>query len=366
MDNSILQIYNHLVKMFWRILFITLGILAIVYVFPYIKHILLIFIFSWLLAILLIPVINEMESRGINRSMGIAAVLIIIIGILFFLFSLVVPSLSSAIDSLSHKFNPERISELNTQVSQYFVGKFNNPDIAETISENLNKFGLRALAGFAVFIKNTSGFLALLPIMPLISFFLMKDMLQFKRKIIAMVPNRYFEITLSVLHKVNNQVSSYIQGKSLETLIIGVLSIIALFIINIVFSNSIPQYLFVGVLAGLLNMIPYIGPLIGMIIAILIAVLNSPENIMLIITWIAIAFTFIQFLDNVLVAPLVVSKSIDMHPLLVVLIVIIGGNIAGVMGMLFAIPVVGIIKVIIEEVNWGYTHYHHQKIFDRL
>ncbi|MCK4363906.1 MAG: AI-2E family transporter, partial [Candidatus Aminicenantes bacterium] len=84
-----------------------------------------------------------------------------------------------------------------------------------------------------------------------------------------------------------------------------------------------------------------------------------------VLLWIVIVFIIVQLIDNVFVSPMVVSKSVNMHPLTVAVAVIIGGNVAGAMGMLFAVPLTGIIKVSASQVIWGIKNYelrHPEKI----
>jgi len=192
---------------------------------------------------------------------------------------------------------------------------------------------------------------------PVITFFLIKDSRRFKRAIISQVPNKYFELSLNILHKVENQVGKYIQGQTIDALIVGILSTIGLFLINVAFEWPIQYFFFIGMLAGLANLIPYVGPVVGAIPALTIAILNNPPNLGIVLIWIVVMFILVQAIDNALVSPLVVSKSVNMHPLTVIVVVIIGGKIAGAIGMLFAVPLTGIIKVTLQQVTWGLKKY---------
>jgi predicted PurR-regulated permease PerM len=174
---------------------------------------------------------------------------------------------------------------------------------------------------------------------------------------ISKVPNKYFELSLNILHKVENQVGKYIQGQAIDALIVGLLSTLGLFLINLRFDNPVPYFVFIGMLAGLANMIPYVGPVVGAIPALATAILNNPDNLGLVLLWIVIMFVLVQAIDNAFVSPLVVSKSVNMHPLVVIVVVIIGGKIAGAIGMLFAVPLTSIVKVTLSQVIWGLKNY---------
>jgi predicted PurR-regulated permease PerM len=141
---------------------------------------------------------------------------------------------------------------------------------------------------------------------------------------------------------VDLQLGGYLRGQFLDAMIIGLLSIIALWILGVKY------FVLIGIFAGLANMIPYVGPLAGMIMAASVVLLNdgSGEDI----AWVIGAFAIIQLIDNVLVQPLVLGKSVNLHPLVIIFAIITGGQFFGIIGMLVAIPVTGILKVVTIEV----------------
>jgi len=102
-------------------------------------------------------------------------------------------------------------------------------------------------------------------------------------------------------------------------------------------------------------MIPYFGPVVGALPAILVAIVEngSPGPVLGII----IAFAMIQLLDNVLISPLIVSRSVQIHPLLVIIVILIGSNIGGIFGMLLAVPTFAVAQVIVKELIWSFKHY---------
>ena len=133
-------------------------------------------------------------------------------------------------------------------------------------------------------------------------------------------------------------------------MIIGLLSTIALWILDV------PYYMLIGLFAGLANMIPYVGPMAGAVTAALVVLFSagSSQQILLVV----VAFLTVQLLDNVLVQPLVVAKSVDLHPLIIIFAVIIGGQFFGILGMLLAVPTAGIIKVLGSEFYSGARKYN--------
>jgi len=357
MDNYAYQLYSQLLKTFWRIFLIILSIAFVMFVFPFVKDVLIIFIIAWLLSILLSPLVDFFESKGLGRSWAILIVMILILTLLVLSFSQIIPGIIRTVESLTSKLQSNIITDFSVKIENFFEKNFNNAELARNVTAKLNDIGVKLLGSLGAFFKSVGSFLASIIIIPFITFFLIKDSRRFKRAMISKVPNRYFELSLNILHKIENQVGNYIQGQAMDALIVGILSTVGLFIINLVFDGPIPYFFFIGMLAGVANLIPYLGPIVGAVPALTLAILNNPPNLGIVLLWIVIVFVIVQVIDNAIVSPLVVSKSVNMHPVIVVTVVIIGGNIAGAMGMLFAVPFTGIIKVTSSQIIWGLKNY---------
>lgn len=357
MDSYAFQLYSQILKIFWCVFLIILAIAFIVFAFPYIKDVLIMLIIAWLLAMLLSPLVNLLEHKGLGRSWAILIVMILILAIVGVLFILLIPRIIRTVEVIISKLQSEVITEYSLKIENFFEKNFNNAELARNVTATLNELGIKLLGSLGEFFKNVGSFLASMVIIPFITFFLIKDSRRFKKAFISQVPNRYFELSLNILHKIENQVGKYIQGQATDALIVGMLSILGLFIINLAFHGPIPYFVLIGMFAGLANLIPYLGPVFGAVPALILAVLNNPPNLGLVLLWIVIVFIIVQLIDNVFISPMVVSKSVNMHPLTVAVAVIIGGNVAGAMGMLFAVPLTGIIKVSSSQVIWGIKNY---------
>ena len=356
-DNYAYQLYSQIMKTFWRVFLILLGIAFLIFVFPYIKDVLILVIIAWLLSVLLNPLVNFLEHKDLRRSLAILIVMVLIIAVVGFSFSLIIPGIIRAVESLTSNLQSGAISEVSVKVEAFFEKNFNNAELARNVTEKINEIGVKLLGSLGTFFKSVGSFLSSMVIIPFITFFLIKDGRRFNRAFISKVPNKYFELSLNILHKVGNQTGKYIQGQAIDALIVGMLSVLGLFIINLVFHNPIPYFIFIGMLAGIANLIPYIGPIVGAVPALVLALFSNPPNLGMVLLWIVIVFVIVQAVDNAIISPMVVSKSVNMHPLTVVVVVIIGGNIAGLIGMLFAVPFTGIIKVSSSQVIWGLKNY---------
>ena len=186
-------------------------------------------------------------------------------------------------------------------------------------------------------LEKVTALLMLAVLVPFIAFFFLKEGRRMTHRIVELVPNAYFELFLNLIHQINGQIGGYIRGQILAVSVVATLSVIGLTVVGV------PYALPVGVLAGVANMIPYLGPLIGIFAASLVALTTGGEGGL--VGWVVVVFAIIQLIDNLLIQPLVVAKSVNLHALIVVLVVLIGSDQMGIVGMLIAVPVTGILKV---------------------
>jgi len=189
-------------------------------------------------------------------------------------------------------------------------------------------------------------------IVPFVAFFFLKEGHRITRNLIELVPNAYFELCLNLLHQINGQIGGYIRGQILATSVVATLAVSGLFLIDM------PYALPLGLLAGLANMIPFLGPLIGIISASIVALATGGG--VAVVGKVVIVFLIIQMVDNVLIQPTVVAKSVEMHPLVVLFVVMVGSQLMGIVGMLIAVPVTGIIKVSTQTIYQGVKRYRTQ------
>jgi predicted PurR-regulated permease PerM len=218
------------------------------------------------------------------------------------------------------------------------------------ISAELNKIVVSFTDSLLSIIMNLFSVITTFIIIPFTVFFILKDGMKLKKSLIRLIPNKYFEMTLNIIHKTDQQVGGFLRGQFIDATIIGILATIALSILGV------DYFALIGVFAGLTNLIPYVGPLMGAIAALIVVILKGGSSTLLLL--VAVSFAIIQLTDNILVQPLVVAKNVDLHPLTVLLVVIIGGQFFGILGMLLAVPAISIIKVLGVELYKGVKKFH--------
>lgn len=352
-DHQLVILLNkQLLKKIAKFIFaIALGAILVL-VFPFIKSLLVPLGLCLVLALLLNPLIDRLENIGLSRGAAIGLVFMVLGGVLFLSIRLLTPGINQEIQevtkALENNDTESIIEKLQITLTQQ-IPLLKNPVITRQVSEKLHQI-FTVLFGriLKIILKMLSSFTLIITV-PFITFFLLKDGRMIKRALIQMVPNRYFEMSLILLHKTGLQLGRYIRGQLLVSSIIATLAAIALY------SLDIPYFFIIAVIAGLANMIPYFGPIVGSIPGVLVAIIE--KGTMEAVIGVIIAFATVQLLDNILVSPIIVSRSVQVHPLVVILVILIGSNVAGILGMLVAVPIFAVLQVIVKEVIWSVKNY---------
>lgn len=186
---------------------------------------------------------------------------------------------------------------------------------------------------------------------PFVFIFLLVDNGEIKRNLIMLVPNRYFEMVLTIIDNVDDAIGKYLRGTLMECSLVGLSFMTLLFLIGI----ELQWALLIGIIAGLANAIPFLGPAIGLVVGVSYALIAEnmqpvlpfidPNNIIL---WVLIAVGIVQALDNTVFQPIVLGSAVSLHPLVVIIGVMGGSMILGFAGMLFAIPIIVVVKVMLS------------------
>lgn len=185
----------------------------------------------------------------------------------------------------------------------------------------------------------------LMVIVPLFTFFFLRDGRKILRACVALAPNRHFEMVRDLSYLVSRQLSHFVRGRIIEALIVGLVVTAGLSITDIRYAPML------GIFAGVTNLIPYIGPIIGMVPGILIAFVDLGTGGQFF--WIVILYILIAqvLIDNFILIPILISRVSNLHPLLVFFAIIIGGKLYGVIGMIIGVPILSVIKITILEVR---------------
>jgi predicted PurR-regulated permease PerM len=327
--------------LFVAILALTVHVLLV----PLVAAMFLVYLFE--------PGIEVLQRRGLERGRAYLLLFAItVIGIVgFFKVAeswLQWDDVSGSTETLSVRLNTQldKLEEwTNTQVPM-----LSSIDVSGKIAERATEAAQQVLLQLP---SIATSLVANLILVPFIGYFMVRDGRSLRRRIVAMVPNRYFEMTLLMFHKIDNQIGGYFRGRLIECLLVTVTQILLMGIAS--YYADQPQILLISVVGGVTNLIPYAGPVLGAAFGVFyyFAIGLELQSIWVLLAVIAIA----HLIDNVVIAPAVLSHNVDLHPMTVALVLIIGGEVLGVLGLLIAIPVASSIKVVTQAF---YTHYQAQ------
>ena len=303
------------------------------------------FIIGGLIAYILNPLVNKLEKRKLPRWLATALIYLLFLIVIVLCMNYFIPKLYSNISDLISNI-PRYTEEYNERFDN-FQATINYSSLPSQIKNivisqiHANVFAIQNV--FLAFLKNSIGTInSIFSLIVnfilglIIGFYILKDTDYFKKQAASLVPRRLRGTANSAVSEINILVTGFIQGQLLIAAIVGTLEIIGLSIAGV-------KYAFIlGLIGGIANIIPYFGPFIGAVPAISIALLDSPTKAL----FVALVFVIVQQIDNALITPRVMSEKCGMHPLLIIFVVLLGGSLFGIVGLVLAVPITAIIKVI--------------------
>jgi predicted PurR-regulated permease PerM len=217
--------------------------------------------------------------------------------------------------------------------------------LADTVNQRVSEFtGDFIQSHLTDILVSVLEWLPSLLLAPFLTFFFLRDGLRFKKFLARAVPNAFFERTLCLLHEVDQTAHRYFQGLIRLTILDTAVLALGLWAIGV----SSPLVL--GLIAALLAWVPYVGSIVGCMLVVMVASTDAPSNPS--VAYLAIGvFILVRLLDDFVFMPLTLGRSLHIHPLITVLMIFIGGSVAGVAGLMLVLPLLGVVMVIGETLG---------------
>jgi putative permease len=328
-----------------------LGIIVTAFwIASYFPDLVLTLIISVFLSFILRPYVLFLEFRlGIRRIYSVIIIFLLLVLTLVVSGYLLVPIAIERMKLLHDNIKSFPLEQKFCEAAMSLTSGIPFLD-AVTVSTKVHELVQNGIQSFNDFLTYTAGFLVNLIIIPFVAFFILAEGDAALKTAIEHVPNKYFEMTLNVLHKIRLKLVGYLHGWFLDSVIVGILNVIGFYIIGVNYA------ILLGIIAGISNLIPYIGPFFGVIPALLIS-LTYYGDFRQAFSIIMVSLLIVQLLDNIIIQPVCFSKTVDMHPVSIILILIIGNSIMGIAGMLLAIPIATILIVSAVETYWGLKNF---------
>jgi predicted PurR-regulated permease PerM len=217
--------------------------------------------------------------------------------------------------------------------------------LARTVNSRVSGFtGSFVQKHLTDILVSVAAWLPSLLLAPFLTFFFLRDGLRFKKFLARAVPNAFFERTLCLLHEVDQTAHRYFQGLIKLTILDTAVLALGLWAIGV----SSPLVL--GLIAAMLAWVPYVGSIVGCVLVVMVASTDAPGDPS--VAYLAICvFILVRLLDDFVFMPLTLGRSLHIHPLITVLMIFIGGSVAGVAGLMLVLPLLGVVMVIGETVG---------------
>lgn len=345
------------------ILLISLLLLLNVLVFSKITHIFgpvkgflsvigLPIIMAGILFYLVNPLIDWMERKKIPRVWGIAIVFVIIIGLVVWGIIILIPIIreqtlslienwptywNKVITQFDNMLRSNIFSQLQVQLTDI------NQNILKSISEQANSVVNSTFSGIGSVLGTVTNIVIALVTMPILLFFLLKDGRNLPYHTMKFIPTNMRLYTYNLMKEVNTQISQYIRGQLLVAFFVGLMFWIGFAIIGLEYA------VLLAILAGVLNLVPYLGSFLAMIPIVIVALVASPAMLVKVL----IVFGIEQLLEGRLIQPLILGSNLKIHPVTIIIVLLTAGKLFGVPGVILGIPAYAVLKVIFEHIfNW--------------
>lgn len=314
-------------------------------------------IMAGVLYYLLNPLIDWMETKNIPRAGGIAIVFVVIIGLLAWGIATLIPIIREQIMSLLDNWQ-NYLSSFIAQIDSFFQSDLlaqlqmqltgEDDGISTSITDQADEVVGTTVTGIgSVFGILSTTVLAVITT-PFILFYLMKDGHHLPYHIMKFVPSKMREHTYLLLREMNLQISQYIRGQLLVAFFVGLMFWIGFSIIGLEYALTL------GIMAGALNLIPFLGSFIAFIPIVIIAlVLHSP----IMLVKVLIVFFIEQTLEGRVIQPLILGSNLNIHPVTIIAVLLTAGNLFGIPGVILGIPAYAVSKVIIVHLFKWYQTY---------
>lgn len=331
-------------KLFIKSVILLCFLLIGVYFLWFVRSALYPFIIGLLLAYMLNPIICFFEKKGIKRLWAIIGLYVSLFGFVIIGGSKLLTLLIRDLESFG-----QDLPRILTRVDELLIflqSQYQNSELPYSLrlaideallrmENDLQQFIGQVVNSIIILLKNSVG----LAISPILAFYLLHDWYEIKAELLLLLPGRWRLEIVSFFADVDKVLSGIIRGQLTVACIIGAFITMGLYYLQLKFAVMI------GIIAAIVDVIPYFGPVIGAAPAVMLAILESP--------WLTgkviLLFFIIQQIEGNIIHPKIIGDNIGLHPLTVIFFVFVGGEVAGILGMLLAVPVAAISKVLIRH-----------------
>ena len=325
-------------------------------------------VIAGILYYLMNPVVNFLERKGLKRTFAIVLLFIAVVALLIWGIVVIIPQIREQIGSMM-KSLPSYFDTISDKLNDIFKDPAFKPfqqhidnslqKILESLTDTAQKISRVTLQGLGSVVSTLATVLIALITAPIILFFLLKDGDQLAPYILKLLPTKARKPTLKVMTEMNSQLASYIRGQLTVAFAVAVMFIIGFSLVGMNYAITL------GILAGFLNLIPYLGSFLAMVPVVFIAIVTGPIMLVKVI----IVFAIEQTIEGRIVSPLVLGNQLEIHPVTIMFVLLTAGKIFGIVGVILGIPFYAVAKVIaIHVFEWykGVSNLHEDEAKEKM
>ncbi|GIO65500.1 AI-2E family transporter [Paenibacillus cookii] len=305
---------------------------------------------------LLRPIVNFLEKHRWPRPLSILLIYLVFAGLIVLFSILVWPTLREQVINFADNA-PFFVERMQKQLDQLQHNRFvarlipSESDLMNRLSQYLNKLITAVTNSVSDFISVLSNVVVIIATVPIVLYYMLKESSKLGPILLHLVPRKYRQEGREVLQEIDAALSNFIVGRVLLNIMLGVLMYIGFLIIGL------PYSLLLALISIVLNLIPYVGAVIAAIPVVIVGFIDSPA----VAVWSLVVIIVAQQIQDNLLTPIIYGKRLDIHPLTIIVLLLIGGDISGILGIILAIPAYIVAKIIIVRV---YKLFLSEKVED--
>ncbi|GGP13726.1 AI-2E family transporter [Oceanobacillus neutriphilus] len=310
--------------------------------FSFIGKLLLPFLIAGVLAFLLHPLIEWLHRHRIHRGIAVLIIYVLFFGGAGYAIYRAYPLMVEQIKEMSRNF-PEFIALYQNGLNKMYTSTSFLPETVhdrmdmfiQSLEDTMNSFSGKIIGGF----NGMMDAIILLTIIPVLLFYFLKDYPFIKSFLFRFIPYKYRDETGSVCREISKGLSGYIRGQFIISAAVGIISTLCWMWLDL------PYALLLGIILAIVNIIPYFGPIIGAVPVVTVAYMVQPEKALFVV----IIIFVIQLIESNLLSPYIMGKTVKIHPIGIIFALLLGGQLAGVIGMVISVPIFTMLKVLIQQ-----------------
>jgi len=315
---------------------------TILAIYSFLKAVLTPFVVALIISYVLNPIVRLLNDRGVPRTVAVLLIYAVFVTSVVVAVMNMIPIFLKQLRELN-----EHLPELTMRAQGWFAGLNDNRIVPHSVREGINDALLRfeeniteAISKFLNGIGETLNMLFMAFIVPFLAFYILKDYRLIEKTVLAIVPRAHRKNVIQLVIDIDTALGNYVRGQFIVCLLVGLLSYIGYWLIGV------PYPLLLASLVAVFNIIPYLGPYFGAAPAIIVASTVSLKMVLLVV----LVNMIVQTLEGNVISPQVVGKTLHMHPLSIIFVLLIGGELAGIVGLILAVPFFAVLKVIVHHV----------------